>query len=173
MLSCQRKLASRIGLKADAFQSLDSGFRRNDGLIRGSLTLWVFRVWIFGLRFGCRPLSRTEHRRAARIRPAWNYHAGRAREARVGRRTGSPVGQPPCRPRSGGHPTLTRKARQGGVRRWGKMVLVTFAETKVTRARGDTRILFSNHRGSDTKRTAGVAHPATLTSGKPTPPNAA
>jgi hypothetical protein len=32
MPSCQRKLASRIGLTADAFQSLDSGFRRNDDL---------------------------------------------------------------------------------------------------------------------------------------------
>jgi hypothetical protein len=37
MPSCQRKLASRIGLTADAFQDLDSGFRRNDDLIRGSL----------------------------------------------------------------------------------------------------------------------------------------
>jgi hypothetical protein len=26
------------------------------------------------------------------------------------------------------------------VRRWGKMALVTFAETKVTRARGGTRV---------------------------------
>lgn len=33
--SCQRKLASRIGLSADVFQTLDSGFRRNDGVIRG------------------------------------------------------------------------------------------------------------------------------------------
>ena len=30
LLSCQRKLASRIGLSADVFQTLDSGFRRND-----------------------------------------------------------------------------------------------------------------------------------------------
>ena len=36
MPSCQRKLASRIGLTADAFQDLDSGFRRNDDLIRAS-----------------------------------------------------------------------------------------------------------------------------------------
>ena len=33
--SCQRKLASRVGLSADDIQTLDSGFRRNDDLIRG------------------------------------------------------------------------------------------------------------------------------------------
>ena len=32
--SCQRKPASRIGLSADVFQTLDSGFRRNDDVIR-------------------------------------------------------------------------------------------------------------------------------------------
>ena len=30
----KQKPASRIGLSADVFQTLDSGFRRNDGLIR-------------------------------------------------------------------------------------------------------------------------------------------
>jgi len=33
VLSCQRELGFRIGLVADAFQNLDFGFRRNDGLI--------------------------------------------------------------------------------------------------------------------------------------------
>ena len=33
--SCQRKLASRIGLSADIFQTLDSGFRLNDDVFRG------------------------------------------------------------------------------------------------------------------------------------------
>jgi hypothetical protein len=54
------------------------------------------------------------------------------------------------------NPRLGREAQKAFAPE-GKMALVTFAETKVTRARGGTRILFSNHRGSDTTRLWGSA----------------
>ncbi len=52
--------------------------------IKTFLRRWV---WYFGFWFGCRPLSRTEHRRLVRIRPAWIYHAGRVWDTRVFRST--------------------------------------------------------------------------------------
>ncbi len=48
------------------------------------------------------PFRRAEHRRPGRIRPAWHYHAGRAWDARVGRRTGMCCRPTPPRPRSAG-----------------------------------------------------------------------
>ena len=63
---------------------------------------------------------------------------------------GRAVEKPPRRPRSAGHPIPKRVALWYGVRRRGKMALVTFAETKVTRARGETHIE-NNIAGGDTK----------------------
>jgi len=69
-----------------------------------ALVAWIFVLVVKAIDV-TRPFWPAEHRRAARMRPAWVYHAGRAWEARVGRRTGCPVGQPPRRPRSAGDPT--------------------------------------------------------------------
>ena len=59
--------------------------------------------------------------------------------ARFSRHTEVPSKNPLADRGAQGTPAHAQSA-WAGVRRWGKMVLVTFAETKVTRARGGTRI---------------------------------
>src|SRR3990172_3378936 len=52
--SCQRKLASRIGLSADVFQTLDSGLRRNDNVFRGFfLKVAPLLSWLFDPFYLC------------------------------------------------------------------------------------------------------------------------
>ncbi len=77
-----------------------------------------------------RPFWPAEHRRAGRRRPAWIYHAGRAREARVFRSTRTYCRKTPSpteERRAPHHPSEVRLG--GGAGRQGRVALVTLSQT--------------------------------------------